>query len=57
MDNIFPSPSEETILIALVFLSDNTLKDDFFNIGGNVGNLPNHRSPTEDTWIIWQLNM
>ena len=56
MDNIL-SPSEIIMLIALVSLSANTLKDAFSHLGDNLGNLPNQRRLTVATEIIWRLNV
>ena len=57
MDNLLYYTSEETIITTLIPLSANTLKDDFFHFGGNLGDLPNHGSPTIATEKIWYLNV
>ena len=56
MDNIL-SPSEDTMIVALVPLSANTLKDSFVHLRGNLGDLPNQRMPTVATEIIRRLNV
>ena len=56
MDNIL-SPYEYTMLVAHVFLSNNTLKDAFFHLGGKLGDLPNQIRQTVSTDIIRHLNV
>ena len=56
MDNI-SSSYEETTLVAQVYLSANTLKDEFFHIRDKLGNLRNQRRPTVATEIIRHLNV
>ena len=56
MDNISYPPSEATMLITLVLISANTLKEAIVNLGGNMGHPPNQRSPKVVTDIIWRLN-
>ena len=56
MDNI-SSHYEETILVAHVSLSANTLKEDFFHLGDNLGDLRNQRRPTVAADIIRNLNV
>ena len=56
MDNI-PSPSEETMLVALASLYSNTLKDSVVCLGGKLGDLPNKRRSTVVTDIILHLNV
>ena len=43
MDSLSYYPTEELMFIKLVNLSSNTTKDVFAHIGGNLGELPNHR--------------
>ena len=57
MDNIFPYPYKETMFIALVYLSSNTLKDTFVHLRGNMGNLRNYRRTTVSMAIIRRLNV
>ena len=56
MDNI-SSPSEETVVITLIYLSAKTLKDIFVHLGGKLGVSPNQRRPTLAADIIWRLNV
>ena len=51
------STSFKIMLVALISFSANTLKDIYFLLGGNLGNLPNQRIPKVATDIILHLNM
>ena len=56
MDNML-YPSEENMLITLIYHSSNTLKAAFVYLRGNLGNLPNKRRPEVAAEIIWRLNV
>ena len=56
MDKILTSP-EETVLQALVLLSNEKSKEKFIHLGGNMGDLPDQIIPTIAADIMHHSNM
>ena len=56
MGNISP-PSEETVFKYLIYLSTNTLNYAFFQLRGNMGDLPNQRHPEVAADIMCRSNV
>ena len=46
MNSLLSSLTKESMFIKLVDLSLTIIKDAFANIGGNIGEIPNHRRET-----------